>query len=381
MTMGSRMSEFGLVLIRFFLLMGVIGVGAGIFGAGSCLAETNCNGDLNFDGDVDGADLAGLLAGAGPVDVSEVSLLAGSFGNSGCTAPDAVALIGPEGGQIQTTENITVTIPAGAVDVPTLIGVGALSANDLLAPIPLNFTFVGGIKLFIGGMELKIPASVSLPPTEELQDGRQIVVLQEASDSDGDGVEDCLLVDRALHQGGLIETQSEYFLGFISSGNFSFLKGDFPFAYVAMNNIVNAAGQPVDAGRLYNSSIAEIPSAVKEGISVALMAAGFKMPHTAVVVEDDANDQVFGFQLYDNLELSRDEVRLIEDLIEVKESPAAVRQRTRTYVAVKEENVEPGNDSNCQRNGQKRPDSVISNNGFYSNDQSKRDSLSAHHDD
>ena len=116
MIRGSEKSKFGLVLIYLFLLIGVTVVGAGIFGPASCLAETSCNGDFDFDGDVDGADLAGLLAGAGAVDVSEVALLAESFGHSDCTKPNAVELIGPEGGQIQTAGDITVTIPAGAVE-------------------------------------------------------------------------------------------------------------------------------------------------------------------------------------------------------------------------------------------------------------------------
>ena len=59
------------------------------------------------------------------------------------------------------------------------------------------------------------------------------------------------------------------------------------------------------------------------------MEAGFEMRHSAVVVENDANDQVFGFHLFDNLNLVPDEVRLVEDLIEVRDSPAAVKQRTR----------------------------------------------------
>lgn len=340
MTREFGISKFGLILIHLLLFTSVTAAGNGLFGPGSCLAEINCSGDYNFDGDVDGEDLVELLAD--PVNTSEVGLLAGSFGHNDCAAPDAVGLIGPGGGQIQTAGNITVTIPAGAVNEPTLIGVETLGENDLLVPIPQNFVFAGAIKLFTGGVDLMIPASVSLPPTEALEDDRQIVVVQEIPDRDGDGVDDCLLVDRALHQGGLIETKSEYFPGVISSGNFLFLKGNSPFAYVAMNNIVNGAEQPVNVGWLHNSSIAEIPSAVKEGISVALMEAGFKMPHTAVVVEDDDNDQVFGLHLIDNLELSRDEVRLIEDLIEVKDSPAEVRQRTRTYIVVKEENFEPG---------------------------------------
>ena len=134
MIRGSEKSKFGLVLIYLFLLIGVTVVGAGIFGPASCLAETSCNGDFDFDGDVDGADLAKFLGSA--VTASEVGLLAESFGHNDCTAPDTVKLIGPEGGQIQTAGDITVTIPAGAVEEPTLIGVAALSEADLSAPIP-----------------------------------------------------------------------------------------------------------------------------------------------------------------------------------------------------------------------------------------------------
>ncbi len=338
----SRTSQFGLILIHFLLFMGVIGVGVGILGLGSCLAETNCNGDLNFDGDVDGGDLAGLLTGAGAVDASEVALLAESFGHSDCTKPDTVALIGPEGGQIQTAGGITVTIPAGAVDQPTYIGVEAMSATDLSAPIPQTFTFVTGIKLFISGVELMIPASVSLPPGETLEDGRQIVVLQEIPDEDGDGIKDCLLVDRAVHQGGMIQTQSAYFLGVITGGNLMMLRGDAPFAFMAMNNIADISGQPLVSGMLRNSSIADVVSPVKDGIAVAMVEAGYERLHTGIVVADDANDQVFGLKLFDNLHLTKDEVRLIEDLIPVINSPALVKHQVRTYTVVKEENVEPG---------------------------------------
>ena len=57
-------------------------------------------------------------------------------------------LIGPSGGQIVTVDNITVTIPAGAVDAPTYIGVSAMTENALSAPIPQTFTLAAGIRLF-----------------------------------------------------------------------------------------------------------------------------------------------------------------------------------------------------------------------------------------
>jgi hypothetical protein len=340
MTRQSGLSTFASILIHSILFISIIAAGPILFSPASCLAEISCNGDHNLDGDVDGDDLADLIAGA--VDPAAVAALAGSFGHDDCEAPDVVELVGSSGGQIQTADNITVTIPAGAVDAPTYIGVAAISETDLSAPIPPTFTLAAGIRLFTGGVELSIPAHVSLPPAETLEEGRQIVVTQEIPDSNGDGFDDCLLVDRAVHQSGLIETQSQYFLGLVGSGNFMFLKTDRPVAYVAMNNIADAAGQPLNSGQLRNSSIAEIPSWVKDGIAVALMAAGIEMPQSAVVITDDANDQVFGFHLFDNLHLTRDEVRLVEDLIEVKDSPAEVKQRTRTYVAVKEENVAPG---------------------------------------
>ena len=175
------------ILIHLLIFTGVMAIGTALLCPGGCLAETNCKGDHNLDGDVDGADLADLMNG--PADLAAV---AASFGHNDCEAPEAVELIGPSGGQIQAADNIIVTIPAGAVDEPTYIGISAVTEAGLSAPIPQSFTLVAGIRLFTGGVELLVPAHVSLPPAETLEDGRQIVVTQEIPDSNGDGVDDCL---------------------------------------------------------------------------------------------------------------------------------------------------------------------------------------------
>lgn len=69
--------------------------------------------------------------------------------------------------------------------------------------------------------------------------------------------------------------------------------------------------------------------------------AGFD-DYKAILVADMNNENVFGLHTFDNLTLSRDEVKLVEDLIEVKDSPSQVKEDVRTYVVVKEENMAPG---------------------------------------
>ena len=315
---------------------------------GTCLAAPICLCDHDLDGDVDGADVAAAANGT-----PDLMSLSGSFGSQDCGTPDAVALIGPDGGSLQAAGDITVLVPPGALSEPTFIGVSPLDPVSITVFPPDLFAFAAGISLFTGGAVFDVPVRVTLPPTLALDEGQQVAVVQAVADIDLDGADDWLLVDRALHQSGLIETQSEYFPGLTGCGNFAFLISDSPFAYVALTNIVGAeapasmaynisAGQPfVGTGILVSSDYPGIGSPVIDGRSIAMIKAGFDA-HKAILVADMNNDNVFGLHTFDNLTLSRDELKLVEELIEVKDSPAQVKEDARTYVVVKEENVAPG---------------------------------------
>ncbi len=272
-------------------------------GSGRCLAAT-CPADHDMDGDTDGADVAAIAMGN-----LNVSLVAGSFGSQDCDKPDGVELIGSEGGSIQTADNIIVSIPAGALSEPTFIGVSALNPQNLSINAPATFSFAAGITLFTGGAVFDIPVQVTLPPTPELDEGQQVAVVQAGTDIDQDGANDWLLVDRAFHQNGLIETQSEHFPGLAGGGNFAFLISDAPFAYVALTGIVgaeapasmayslNAAQPSVGSGMLVCSDYPGIGSPVIDGRSIAMVKPGFDA-YKAILVVDLNNDNVFGLHTF-----------------------------------------------------------------------------------
>lgn len=84
-----------------------------------------------------------------------------------------------------------------------------------------------------------------------------------------------------------------------------------------------------------SSDFRDIVSPVNNGQAVSVFKAGFDA-YKAILVADFDNDNVFGLHTFDDLTLSRDEVKLVEDLMEVKDSPAQVKEDARTYVVVKE---------------------------------------------
>ncbi len=317
-------------------------------GQGVCLASATCFGDLDQDGDVDGVDLA-----AAATQNIDISSLAGTYGSQDCIEPDVVVLIGSEGGTIVTDTNITVNIPAGALSKPTLIGVSALNPLDLAIPAPGSFSFAAGVTLFSSGETFALPAQVILPPSMVLQEGQQVAVVQAQSEVRQDGIGNWILVDRAVHLNGVIQTrQSEYFPGLTGSGKYTFIVSDVPFAYIALTNIVSMASlvsissgfitAPADV-TLYGSNHTSIASRVVDQQSVGMIEVGYK-ENKAWLITDSMREK-FGMYVYDaqnNLPLSRDEVRSVDDQIKIDKAVEQIKQDTRTYVAVKEENVDPG---------------------------------------
>ncbi len=77
---------------------------------------------------------------------------------------EAVAgnVVGPEGGTVTDDEGDRIDLPAGAVADPTAVGLGRHAGTSLGAAIPAGTELAGALDLDLGGVNLLVPASLSL---------------------------------------------------------------------------------------------------------------------------------------------------------------------------------------------------------------------------
>jgi len=132
----------------------------------------------------------------------------------------APQIILSEGGVIQGEGGVSLIVPAGATPDPIPVTITLLQQNDLGTPPPPNTTFLGGVNIDMGQNELSDNADISMPTPEGVPDGSEVYLAKLVQYA---GKTMYQMVDTAIVQNGVIQSQDPAFPGVIGSGNYCFL--------------------------------------------------------------------------------------------------------------------------------------------------------------
>jgi hypothetical protein len=132
-------------------------------------------------------------------------------------------VIGPEGGTISTSSGIQAYIPAGATDKKIVVGISAVSQEQLRIDTLDGLEFLGAINFYIGDQVLRSNAELTILNLYNLPQTAKVYLGKVISQADKDLI---LTVDTAQIEGGLITTEQPAFPGAISSGIYLFYKAN-----------------------------------------------------------------------------------------------------------------------------------------------------------
>jgi len=145
---------------------------------------------------------------------------------------DAAVAIGPEGGVIGDLNGAIITIPPGAIEQVSVIAFENLNENDLPIPLPLGFSFLGGIDIYPSDISFEAQVKLSIPSPAGINETNQFLVVRYHPDIDGDGSPEILLTEIAAVENDRIVTQSPPFPGIPTGGTYAFISPDITMGFL-----------------------------------------------------------------------------------------------------------------------------------------------------
>ena len=134
---------------------------------------------------------------------------------------DGSVVVGAAGGRVEGPGGVAVDVPPGALPDGTVVRVTPVLASELALPPPVQYPFVGGVRLDLGGVTPREHLDLSIPAPADAAAGEQILVGRAISLPAGPA---WTLVDRAQLDAGRYVTASPPFPSVNGGGVFAFFR-------------------------------------------------------------------------------------------------------------------------------------------------------------